>query len=70
LIGRYVDHFWRGRFNLDDLFFHNNYLLLVGIQITRRMGLVTELLDGIHDITLLVGYCRPQLPGPVQILVQ
>jgi hypothetical protein len=34
------------------------------------MGLITKLLDGIHDITLLVGYRRPQLPGPVQILVQ
>jgi hypothetical protein len=34
------------------------------------MGLVTKLLDGIHDITLLIGYRRSQLPGPVQIFIQ
>jgi hypothetical protein len=31
--------------------------------------LVTKLLDGIHDITLLIGNRRAQLPGPVQVLV-
>jgi hypothetical protein len=33
------------------------------------MGLVTKLLDGIHDFILLIDNRRSQLPGPVQIIV-
>ena len=70
LISWYINNFRRGRFNLDDLFFHDDDLFIVGIQIPRRVGLITKLLDSIHDVTLLIGYSRTQFPGPVQILVQ
>ncbi len=69
IIRRNIDHFWRGRFNLNDLFFLNNDRLFIGIQIACCVGCITKLLNSFHNIVLLTNDSFSQFPGPFQITV-
>ncbi len=54
VVTRHVDNIRTGRFYLDDLLFLDDDRLLSGLKISRRVGLVSKLLDGIHDTLLLI----------------
>jgi hypothetical protein len=69
LVGRYVNDLRIGRHNFDHFLFHYDDLLVIGFQIADGLGLSAELLDGAHDIFLLVDHGVTQFLGPVEVLV-
>jgi hypothetical protein len=68
VVGRDIHDLRTGRFNFDDLFLDNDFLLLCRFQITGGLGLGAEPLNGIQNIFLLLKKGVAQFLGPIELL--
>ena len=66
---RHIDDLRVGRDDLDDLLLHHHDLLVTGYEVSRGIGLIADVLNGIHHILLLTDDRVPQLLGPGELLV-
>src|ERR1700687_2085624 len=55
IIGRHVDHLRVGRFDDDRVALSGDLLLFIAIQVAGLVSLLTQRLNGIRDILLLIG---------------
>ena len=69
IILRHVYDIGIGRFDDDRLLFNDDNLLVVGFQVSCRVGARADLLDRIHDVFLLGDDRLAEFPGPVKIII-
>src|ERR1700674_4801697 len=65
----HVDHFGIGWFNDDGVALSRYLLLFIAIQVACLVSLLTQCLDGVRHILLLVGICVAERRSPRKVLV-
>ncbi len=70
LVVGHVDNVFLRRRNLDYAVIVGDDLKLVTLQITGRVGTITECFDGLNHVRLLGDDCLAKPEGPVEIVIQ